>query len=114
MWSKNLRRRALFLILTLVAAYGLFSLYPTSQTEFVLDTRDGKNALVYSCEILASEMQTLEQAEQAHVISKSRLSYSHKMKPPLFKPQWCLQAKLGNKQTLKQLLQACPIDDWIW
>lgn len=54
-------------------AYGLFSLYPTPQTEFVLDTRDGKSALIYSCDVLASEAQTLDQAAQAHVYFQDQI-----------------------------------------
>lgn len=103
-----MRRRALFLILTLVAAYGLFSLYPMSQTEFVLDTRDGKSALVYSCEILASEVQTLEQAEQAHVYFQEQIVLLAQNEAAALQAAMVVASETGKQADLKAVVAGIP------
>ena len=66
-------------IAVLIAAYGLSFLYPSSKTKFTLEVADGKSSLIYSCDDLSSEAQTLVRAEQAHAYLQNQISIISKL-----------------------------------
>ncbi len=69
-----MNRIALACIVVLIVAFGLFLLFPSPKTEFVLAVDDGKSAIVYSCDDLETEAETLVQARQSHVYFQEQLT----------------------------------------